>query len=56
MGADGRMHALNPKARYCVAMADFLARGSGGHPMLGRGRTIALSDETERELSAPCAP
>ena len=50
MGADGRMHALNPKARYCVAMADFLARGSGGHPMLGRGRTIALSDETEREL------
>ncbi|MBR4747146.1 MAG: bifunctional metallophosphatase/5'-nucleotidase, partial [Desulfovibrio sp.] len=50
MGADGRMHPLNPRARYRVAMADFLARGSGGHPMLGRGRTLALSDETEREL------
>ncbi|MCR5169238.1 MAG: bifunctional metallophosphatase/5'-nucleotidase [Desulfovibrio sp.] len=52
MGADGRMHALDPKARYRVAMADFLARGSGGHPMLARGRTLAVSAETERELVA----
>ena len=50
MGADGRMHPLDPRARYRVAMADFLARGGGGHPMLGRGRTIAVSSETEREI------
>ena len=48
----GRRHALDPQARYGVALSDFLASGGDGFEMLRQGRLLAVSPLSVRELTS----